>query len=69
MARTDRDERRCGRRVLDNRRRLGRHNGGIQNVAILRLNLSPDGSRGLADAVLGNEFAGHRCQHIVVFIE
>ena len=41
----------------------------MRSVAILSLNLTPDGSGGLADAVFGDEFARHRGQHVIVFIE
>ena len=48
---------------------LGRDGRGNENVAILGLNLSPDRSCGLSNAIFGDEFTRHRGQHIVVFIE
>jgi len=63
------DQRRCRRHILDKRRGFERDDGGIEDVAILGLNLPPDCCGRLADAIFGDEFARHRGQHIVVLVE
>jgi hypothetical protein len=57
------NEGRYGRLILYCRCWFRRPIAGLQNTAILRLNLTPHCSRGLADAIFGHELARHRGQH------